>query len=218
METGKTQTHHILLFGMTGGTGKLIAERLLSQGHRVTAVGCHPAKVTLQHPHLAVRKGDITQPGTFTELMAACDVAISAIGDHSRKPTTLYSGGIKNVITAMTSSNVGRLICISAQPVEISPAIPFWQKWLIKYILQKIFRYSYADLRAMEKIVCASELNWTIMRPPRLKNNPPTGKYRLAINGHLKLPFSISRADLANCICDLIDQPETFRSIIEIAY
>jgi putative NADH-flavin reductase len=70
----------------------------------------------------------------------------------------------------------------------------------------------------MEKLVRASNVNWTIIRPPWLKDHPPTGKYKLGINTHLKRPFSISRADLARYICDIIDKPGTFRSIIEIAY
>ena len=216
METQKK--HHILLFGITGGTGKQIAKRLLDDGHRVTAIVRDPAKVTLENPQLKINKGDITQSQTFKEFMIPCAVTISAIGDRSRKPTTLYSTGIGNILNAMPAGNDNRLICISAQPVEISSVIPLWQKWLIKYILQKIFRCSYADLRTMEKLLRSTDLNWTIMRAPRLMDRPPTGKYRIAVNGHLKLPFSISRSDLAKAIYDVINKPETFRSIIEIAY
>jgi putative NADH-flavin reductase len=210
--------HHILLFGITGGVGKHIAERLLGKGHRVTAVVRDPAKVTLQNPQLQIRKGDITQSQTFKELIISCDVTISAIGDRSRQPTTLYSDGTENIIDAIPVGKNNRLICISAQPIEISPVIPVWQKWLIKYILQKIFKHSYADLRTMENLLRSSETNWTIMRVPRLTNGTPTGKYRIAVNGHLTRPFNISRSDLAKAICDVIDKPETFRSIIEIAY
>jgi putative NADH-flavin reductase len=210
--------HHVLLFGITGGTGKQIAKLLLDQGHSVTAIVRDPAKVTMESPQLYIRKGDITNAETFKALMISCDVIISAIGDRTRKPTTLYSTGTGNIINAIPAGKTSRLICISAQPVEISPVIPFWQKWLIKYILQKIFRYSYADLRAMEKLLRASDLNWTIMRAPRLTDGPLTGEYRLAINGHLKRPLSISRADLAKAICDVIDQSEIYRNLIEIAY
>ncbi len=212
------EKYHILLFGITGGTGKQIAKRLLDQGHWVTAIVRDPAKVTLEHGQLQIRKGDITKSHTFKDLLIHCDITISAIGDRTRKPTSLYSTGIGNILNAMPAGKNGRLICISAQPVEISPVIPFWQKWLIKYILQKIFRHSYADLRTMEKLLRSSDFNWTIMRAPRLTDRPPTGKYRIAVNGHLTLPFSISRSDLAKAICDVIDKPETFRSIIEIAY
>jgi len=148
----------------------------------------------------------------------ACDVTIAAIGDRSRKPTTLYSAGILNVINVMPAGEHRRLICISAQPVEISPVIPLWQKWLIKYVLQKIFKNSYADLRILENLLRSSDLNWTIMRAPRLIDGPLTNEYRMVINGHLKRPFSISRSDLAKAICNVTDKPETFRSIIEIAY
>ena len=218
MEPGNNKAGNILLFGITGGTGKLIAENLLGRGYMVTGVARDPTQVNYRHPYLLIRKGDITRPETFADLVPHCDVIISAVADHSRMPTTLYSSGIEHILHTMNGSAARRLICISAYPVEISPAIPLWQKWLLKYVLQKIFKHSYKDLLVMEKQVRASRVNWTIIRPPWLKDKPPTGKYKVAINAHLKCSFNISRADLADYICGIIDTPKTFNSIIEIAY
>ena len=117
----------------------------------------------------------------------------------------------------MEGSGCKRLICISACPVEINPEVVFWLRWLMKYVVQKLFKHGYADLRVMESLIKGSDINWTIIRPPMLKDKPPTDKYKIAISRHLRKPFSITRADLANYIAGIVGRPETFKSVIEIA-
>lgn len=217
MESTNTDKYSVLLFGITGGTGSLIAKSLLACGNSVTAIARHPEKVTLRHTKLEIREGDLLQPETFSDVIKDCDVVISAVGDRSRKPTTLYSNGINNILNAMRHTKCKRLICISACPVEINQQVVFWLRWLMKYVVQKIFKYNYADLLVMERRIKISDIKWTIIRPPMLKDKPATGKYKIAINQHLRKPFSISRADLANYIASIIDKSETFKSTIEIA-
>ena len=66
METQKK--YHILLFGITGGTGKLIAKRLLDDGHRVTAIVRDPAKITLENPQLKSGKAILQIPKLLKSL------------------------------------------------------------------------------------------------------------------------------------------------------
>jgi putative NADH-flavin reductase len=53
------------------------------------------------------------------------------------------------------------------------------------------------DKDAMQALVCASDVAWTIVRPPALTNGPLTGRYQSGVG--LKIGFfaSLSRADLA---------------------
>jgi putative NADH-flavin reductase len=76
----------------------------------------------------------------------------------------------------------------------------------------------YADLRVMEESVKGSNLDWTIMRPPRLTDKPMTGHYRVGINKFLKNCLSISRADLAHFMVENITNEETYKTTIEIGY
>ncbi len=91
-------------------------------------------------------------------------------------------------------------------------------KFLIKNILQKIFKYLYADMLIMEKLLKTTTLNYTIVRPPWLRNSNFTGKYRIAINEHLANPTKISRADLADFIVNHLLDERTFKSTVELSY
>jgi uncharacterized protein YbjT (DUF2867 family) len=89
---------------------------------------------------------------------------------------------------------------------------------LVKNILQRILREPYTDLRIMEQELQATELQYTIVRPPRLTNKPLRGEYRSAINNHLQSPSSIARADVAHFLVNQLSNSQTFKSIVEIAY
>jgi putative NADH-flavin reductase len=94
----------------------------------------------------------------------------------------------------------------------------FYVRLATKYIVQKLFGNGYADQRIMERLVKESDINWTIMRPPRLNNKQATGHYRFAINIFLKNCLLISRADVAHFIINNINNEATYKSTIEIAY
>ena len=44
----------------------------------------------------------------------------------------------------------------------------------------------------MEQVLSCSEVGWTIVRPPRLTDQPDTGRYRTAVNHHLRRGRTIS--------------------------
>jgi putative NADH-flavin reductase len=159
------------------------------------------------------------QPETFENYIEGKDAIISALGtDAITKPTILYSEGNKNLLKAMKKKGVRRAFFISASAIEISPVLPLFVRLVEKYIVQKILRHMYDDLRVMERLIKESDTDWTIMRPPRLTNKSVTGEYRFAINNFLKNCLSISRADLAYFMIYNIANEATYQTTIEIAY
>jgi len=76
----------------------------------------------------------------------------------------------------------------------------------------------YADIRIMEKEVKKTNINWTIMRPPRLTDKPVTGKYRIAVSSILKHGLSISRADVAHFMINNITNETIYKKTVEIGY
>lgn len=209
----------IMVFGATGGTGREAAKQALEKGFEVTAVVRNPSGFDLQHEHLKVIKGDVLQSSTFENEIAGKDAVISCLGTGSgTKPTTLFSEGIKNIISAMNQAKVKRIVCISAGALETNKEMGFFARLLIKAVLQPILKNLFSDMRLMEAEIETSELDWTIVRPPRLKNKPLTGKYRIAVNSHVRRPSSLSRADLAQYILNSIDDARTYKAKVEISY
>jgi uncharacterized protein YbjT (DUF2867 family) len=81
-----------------------------------------------------------------------------------------------------------------------------------------LFREHYADLAVTEDIVRDSGLDWTLSRPPKLSDKPLTGVYRTAYGKNIRGGFSISRADVAHNMLHVLDQPETVKQVVGVAY
>jgi putative NADH-flavin reductase len=68
----------------------------------------------------------------------------------------------------------------------------------------------------MEEIIAASGLDWTIVRPPRLTNQPRTGAYRIR-EGHLpSFGFTISRADVADFMIGTIEKRASIGRVVGV--
>jgi len=209
----------LIIFGATGGTGQEVVKQALNNGHKVTIIIRRALSFPFQHPQLKIVQGDVLQLSTFAGEMQGKDAVISCLGvGSSRKPTTLYSEGIQNIVAAMELAGVDRLVCISAGALYVNKQMGFFVRLLTKLVLQKIFKEMYDDMRLMEVIVEKSKLNWTIVRPPMLKDTPLTGIYRTAIATHIKRPFSIGRADLAHFMLSILGDLQTFATKAELSY
>ena len=96
----------ILVFGATGLTGNEILKQAIDDGHKVTVIVRNPNSIEIKHPNLTIKEGDILKLQSFEDVVQESDVVISAVGtgtsfSKARKPTTLYSEGFKNIVTAM---------------------------------------------------------------------------------------------------------------------
>ncbi len=204
----------IVVFGATGGTGREVVTQALEAGHDVTAVARNPLALEMEHPHLTVVRGDVMRRETILAPVRGQDVVVSSIGVLDRTPTRLYSVGVMNILLAMHDAGVKRLICVTASGLDPGPLIA---KIIAKPILWTLFKEGFTDMVRMETIVKATDMDWTIVRPPRLTNNERTGKYNVAIEKPLRRGFLLARADLADFIVKHLADPATNRATVEIA-
>jgi putative NADH-flavin reductase len=209
---------NLLLFGATRNTGYHFMQQALDAGHQVTAIVRNPAAFDFKHPNLKVVKGDALQIQTFENEVTGKDAVVSSLGvTNIKEPTTLVSAGVANMMEAMRKKGVNRIICVSAMALDTNSKTGIFLT-LASKVVQWVLKEPYKDSRRMEAELKSSTLNWTIVRAPRLKNKPLTGKYRVAIGDHLSVPMTIGRADVARCILQHITDESTFQKTIEIAY
>jgi putative NADH-flavin reductase len=187
----------LLVFGSTGGTGRELLIQALDQDHRVTAYARDPAKIEdIQHSRLTVVRGDVLDAVTVKSAVAGHEGILVNIGAGPSR-TTLREEGTRNIVEAMQSTGVKRLICQSSLGVGDSRTnLPFFTKYVIVGIF---LRHAFADHELQEAVVRQSSLDWTIVRPPYLKDGPRTEVYRHGFSTTDKqIKNWISRADVAD--------------------
>ena len=207
----------IVVFGATGTTGLMICEKALQAGHHVTAFARSPFKVTLTHPNLSVVQGEVYDPKHVEEAIKGKDAVISCVGvAFTRKPVTIYSTTARHIIDAMQQHSVRRFICVSSGGTKDgwNSRNPFF----FEFVLKPLFHTLYDDMREMEKIVMATDLDWTVLRPSKLLNKPATGKVRLGVDEFsLKRGGLVSREDLANHAVLQLEQTDLIGHAVAIA-
>ncbi len=210
---------HLTIFGASGGTGEQLIRAALDAGHSLAAVARDPSKVRASHERLRTARADVLDPSSLEGTVDGADAVLSALGTGlGNEPTTVYSTGVANILDAMRLAGVPRFIGVSALPVTPRAEVSVLERRVVYPILFRYFGEDYADLARMERVLRDSDVDWTVVRPPRLTNGPANGRYRTAVNRHLKRARTISRADLAAAMLRLLDDPHAVRATVGIAY
>ena len=161
--------------------------------------------------------------------MAGADAVLSGLGARSKADEGVAERGTRAIVAAMQSAGVRRLVVVSAAPIGTvaSPGRPHpprhdpgdgvFSRYLAMPIVKAALRAHYADLAEMEDVLRDSDLDWTIVRPPRLTSKPVTGRYRTAYGRNIRRGLFASRADVAHYMLQALSQPGTFRQTVGIA-
>ncbi|MGZ4113886.1 MAG: NAD(P)-dependent oxidoreductase [Actinomycetota bacterium] len=205
---------HLTIVAATGRIGQLVLEQAVDAGHDVTAVSV-----------------DLSDPDTRALEMAVvnADAVLSGLGPRKRSENGITSKGTRAIVAAMQATGARRLVVVSAAPIGTMPSPDhprppkhdpgdgFFMRHLFAPIARTAFREHYVDLGITEDLVRDSGLDWTIVRPPRLTDGRLTGTYRTALGRNVRGGFSVSRADVANLMLRVIDDPESIKETIGVA-
>jgi putative NADH-flavin reductase len=206
------------IFGVSGAAGTCLVDQALKAGHEVTAVVRDPARMMVPaHEELRVLAADVMDSAEITPAIAGAGAVITAIGPHGTARSTLRADSTRSIMQAMRKAGARRLLVISGSVVA-DEGESFYLRYLLKPVARRTFlRHPYADFVATEHEVRASDLDWTIVRPPSLNNRPGTGRYRQAVDRSLRHCFGISRADLAVALIGMLADPATIHRHIVVA-
>ncbi len=208
----------ILLIGATGPTGQQILTRALAQGHQVTALARHPDKLTIGSERLLVVQGDVLNESSLEQAMTDQDAVICALGlslTDSRKPTTVYSTGTRNIITAMDKKGVRRLVCITG--IGSGDSRGHGGFFYDRIFLPLILNQGYIDKTRQEEEIKRSDLDWVITRPAQLTNGAAKGNYRVLLDGNYTTK-TIARADVATFVLEQLSSNQYLKKTPVISY
>ncbi len=202
----------IIVFGATGGTGREIIRQATEQGHTVSAF-VRSREALADYPDVRIFQGDVFDPATVSEAIRGHRAVFSALGPRTLKKSRLLARAVPIIVAGMQQHYVSRLIVLGASGAQ--PGYGKYQNgfsrmalWLIAHT---ILRHPFADQAAQERFLAASDIDYTIVRPPRLTNGPHTRNYRVVPDALPPGGHRISRADTAHFMLQQLTDPRFHR-------
>jgi uncharacterized protein YbjT (DUF2867 family) len=207
---------NIIVFGATGTVGRLAVEHLLRAGHSVTAFARHPERLGTDHQGLTRVAGDALNADEVAAAVPGHDAALVVLGAGAARRSTIRSEGTLNVIRALQDAGIRRLIVQSTLGARDSwGTLNFWWKRVMfGGILAPVFR----DHELQERLVEASGLDWTIVRPGAFTDAPTARPVIEDVpNSARGLDLKINRADLAAFLARIVDEGAYLRRTVGLS-
>jgi putative NADH-flavin reductase len=194
----------LALFGATGTVGSALLPRLLDAGYEVRALARTPAKIDRPHPRLRIIQGNANDLFAVTETVSGCDAVLTSLGGL-RDPDSI-SQGTANIMTTMQTLGIRRLIVMQGYHLTFPGDPSNVGRKLILPILKIMSRHLIEHSRAMATAIQTSDLDWTVIRAPRVTTGSSTPGYR---TGTLRLaPWNhITNTDLADFMLTCLTDP-----------
>jgi uncharacterized protein YbjT (DUF2867 family) len=192
----------LAVFGANGPTGRLLTRLALDEDHDVVAFTRRPDAFPVRHRRLEVAAGNVHDAAAVASAIDGTSAVLSTLGvPFAKTPVSVYSGGVANIIAGMHAAGIKRFACVSSSAIGPHPE-PLggfiFEKIMQPYVVNKLGRTVYDDMRRMEAIVSGSDLAWTIVRPSGLFEAQAVSAYGVAID-HIGYRFT-ARIDLADCL------------------
>jgi uncharacterized protein YbjT (DUF2867 family) len=198
-----------LVIGAHGGIGRILVDRLVEEGHDVRAMIRDEAQAA-----------DLREAGAepvIADLEGATDALDRAIDGVDAVVFSAGSGastgadktllvdlhGAWRAMDACERLGVERYVMVSAMATDDLTRGP------------EAIRHYLAAKAAADRLLMASGLDWTVVRPGGLTDDPPTGRVRLGVP-RLEERGHIPRADVAAVLAACLGDPATSRHVFEV--
>lgn len=198
----------IFVIGAAGKIGRRLLPRLVKAEHRVIALH-----------RRSEQKQEVEELGAVSHMASLTDLSVEELSQQMRgSETVVFSAGaggasielttaidkegLEKSVQAAEKAGVKRFILVSAYPKS-------WREELYAEVFEHYMRVK----KEADTYLAESSLDWVILRPVALNDEPGTGRVRAGFS----VPNGvIRRDDVAEVIATLVNRPEMSHRIIEL--
>ena len=211
-KTGGQDERIVLVAGATGGTGQEVVDRAIAQGLNVRALVRDETKARLLFgDRVQYVTGDVREPKSLRKAVKGVDEVICALGsnvqrDPENSPERVDYAGVKALAEAAKTAGVSQFILVSSMGVT-------HPEHQLNAMLDNILEWKLKG----EEAVRATGINYTIVRPGGLTNEPGGQRgIRIMQGDPQEGEGTISRSDLAAVLVSAIGRPDLYGRTFEI--
>lgn len=195
----------IFVVGATGRVASELVKDLVAKGHQVTAAARHPENVSLKDsPQVTAVKLDLhASKEELVELIGQQDAIYFTAGSRGKDLLQTDAFGAVKTMQVAELNGIKRYIMLSSLHA-LEPE--FWHE----DGLAQIIDYNIAKFFADHYLVHNTDLDYTILQPTALTEEPGTGKITVGATKVSKNPIP----DVALTLAEILEHDNTRKKVI----
>ncbi|MDR4470337.1 MAG: NAD(P)H-binding protein [Nitrospira sp.] len=192
---------NLAVFGGSGRVGTAVLRLATTRGWTVRAL-VRPSSQCREETGIKIIRGSLDSSSDVLMTLHGAHAVLCLYGPRSAQSNPFCARATRRVIAEMQVIGVRRLLCLTGAMVGVLPS----NVSLALRAMAVTYRYWCPELAAdaseQERVVIESQLDWTLVKPPRLTNSAATDLTRSGPAVHVGLLSHISRDDLATFLLD----------------
>jgi putative NADH-flavin reductase len=202
----------VAILGSTGVVGKILIHKAVADGYQVKTLARNPEKLEDISDKIEIIQGSVFDPSAVEATIDGTEAVLSTIGPPQRNPGNpeLYEKAMKDIVRIMDNHGIKRYIHIggAAHQGGENEVWNFNRKFLRLFL--NLFGKQILVAKHLEwEVLKSSDLDWTLIRPPRIANEAASGSISIDEKNLKNLKVSVE--ELTDFILQQISSKEWIR-------
>jgi putative NADH-flavin reductase len=202
----------ITIFGSTGFVGKVLIKKAIAAGCQVKTLARNPEKLEEIKYKIEIIKGSVFESSAVEAAIEGAEIVLSTIGPPQGKfgDPYQYENAMKDIVRILDKKGIKRYIHIggAAHQGGENEIWNFNRKFL-RLFLNLFGKHILVTKHLEWEVLKSSDLDWTLIRPPRITDEPASGN--ISVDEKNLKNLKVSVGDLTDFILLQIASKEWIR-------
>lgn len=198
----------ILVLGAGGGVGRHAVALAAAAGHLVRAGARTPVRVVPAARPVAV---DVRDAVAVRRAVAGVDAVLWCVGVTRRSGADVGRVGMALLVAAARDAGVERVVSVSGAGTRLAGDRRGPSAHVAAALVRALAGPVVVDKREEHRVLAASGLRWSEVRPPRLVEGELTGRWHLGDEAPGLRAAPVAKADVAAAMLHLATHDEWVR-------
>jgi len=205
----------VSVFGASGRTGHQFVRLAAAAGlYQRLHYRNKPSEMTPDTATVVV--GALTDPTAVREVLRGAEAVIVLLGPHPNAPKVFCATATKAIIAGMRTQQVSRLLCVTGAMIGAAAGNVSMTMKMMSFGVRKTGQAeTMEDRDEQERLVRSSRLSWTLVKPPRLTDDP-AGEIEAGATLSVGMGSHLSREALAKFLVGEAMQPQYAESAVYV--
>ncbi len=195
----------LVVFGAAGGVGRHAVRLAAERGHAVVAVARRPVGEAGVAAAVEERTGDVRDAGLVASAVQGADAVLWCVGVTKGSGGDVGRAVLPGLLSAMREAGARRFVGVSGAGCDLPGDRKGAGARFVSSLTHRLARDLVEDKEGEHRLLAASDLDWTQVRPPRLVDRPGTGRYRLTTEAPGLRAAPVTKADVALAMVELAE-------------